>query len=139
MFAGKQCMVDLSWSTAMPHDPIVVYREPELVQREADRKFRGDTEKIATAGFNDINVRGVIVSSRYGKADELETMAKFVQRLTVDQVGQVATIWCDSKATCCCSIVLRHKKLLRALMAGIFETLRQACIDIIGGYNWLLV
>jgi hypothetical protein len=87
MFAGKQCMVDLSWSTAMPHDPIVVYREPELVQREADRKFRGDTEKVATAGFNDINVRGVIVSSRYGKAYELETMVKLVQRLTVDQVG----------------------------------------------------
>jgi len=24
-------------------------------------------------------------------------------------------------------------------LAGIFETLRQACIDIVGGYNWLSV
>jgi hypothetical protein len=109
-------MVDLSWSTAMPIDPIVVRREPELVQREADRNYRGDTEKVATAGFNDINMRGVIVSSPYGKADELETMVKFVQRLTVGQVGQVATIWCDSKATCCYSVVLRHKKVSRALI-----------------------
>ena len=46
----------------MPIDPIVVRREPELVQREADRNYRGDTEKVATAGFNDINMRGVIVS-----------------------------------------------------------------------------
>jgi len=117
--------------------PIVTHREPELVQREADRNFRGDTEKVATAGFNDINVRGVIVSSRYQKAAELEAMIKIVERLRANQVGQVATIWCDSKATCCYSVVLRHKHLPKALAQDIFETLRQACIDIVGGYNCL--
>jgi len=118
---------------------IVVRREPELVQREAKRLYRGDDEKVATAGFNDLNVRGVIVSSRYQKARELETMIQMVERLGADHVGYVERIWCDSQVGCSYNVVLRHKNLPDPLVRNIFETVRQACFDIDGGYSWLSV
>jgi hypothetical protein len=122
-----------------PRDRIVVRREPELVQREAKRLYRGDDEKVATAGFNNLNVRGVIIYSRYQKAHELETMIQMVMRLQADRIGYVERIWCDSQAGCSYNVVLRHKNLPDSLVRDIFETVRQACFDIDGGYSWFSV
>jgi hypothetical protein len=99
-------------------DLIVVRREPELVQREAKRLYRGDDEKVATAGFNNLNVRGVIIYSRYQKAHELETMIQMVTRLQADRIGYVERIWCDSQVGCSYNVVLRHKNLPDPLVRG---------------------
>jgi hypothetical protein len=55
--------------------------EPELIQAEADRLYRGDTDKVATTSLQGITVDGVWINSRYRKAEELETMRDMILAL----------------------------------------------------------
>jgi hypothetical protein len=54
--------------------PVIPHRDPELVQREADRKWNGDTEQVATTSFDIVRVDGVQIMSYHKKAHELEVM-----------------------------------------------------------------
>jgi len=80
-------------------------REPEVVKAEARRYF-GDDEKVPTTSLTELVVEGVNLSSRYGKARELELMARVVKALPVEYVGLIRSIWCDSKACACYAVSL---------------------------------
>lgn len=69
--------------------------EPEVVVAFAQG---GDTEKVATTSVESLQVRGVTLRSRYGKAHEYRTMAAMVNSISDDLIGLVRDVFCDSKA-----------------------------------------
>jgi hypothetical protein len=89
---------------------VIPQHEPEVVAAGAQRRFHGDDEKIPTTSLNPIVVDRVTIESRYGKANELELMRRFVLDLSPHHRRLVARIWCDSKAMHSFSVVLRHWK-----------------------------
>jgi len=83
-------------------------REPEVVKAEAKSRYFGDEEKVPTTSLTELVVEGVILSSRYGKADELELMSSVVRALPAELVALIYSIWCDSKACACYSVSLNR-------------------------------
>lgn len=69
--------------------------EPEVIVAFAKG---GDTEKVTTTSVEALQVRGVTLRSRYGKAHEYRTMAAMVNGISDDLVGLVNDMFCDSKA-----------------------------------------
>jgi hypothetical protein len=112
-------------------------REPELIQAEADRRWRGNTEKVATTSLDSITFRGVDISSRYQKAGELETMLAIVDSLPIPLCASIETIFCDSRATHAYSVVLKdwHKETAR--LVG--ERVDLAVGELNGGHNGINV
>ncbi len=116
-------------------------REPEIVRAEANEKFGGDDEKVATSSLGgDLIVYGVHISSRYGKAHELELMRFLVARMPDPFRKRIETIWCDSKANYVFTIWLRdgpHPHAWADLILGNFE---QGLVESqIGGHNGIYV
>ena len=68
-------------------EQIIPKREPELVEAEARRRWQGDPEKVATTTLNSLVVRGVKLSSRYGKAHEYVVMQRAVLKLSSGLAG----------------------------------------------------
>ena len=79
--------------------PTIPRFEPEVVQAEANRRFRGNTDKVATTSFSGLKHLGVQLSSRYSKARELELMAEVLGDLEPAQRACIARFYCDSKAS----------------------------------------
>lgn len=71
--------------------------EPEVIQAAA-RRWGGSAEKIATTALRITTHRGVDLQSRYGKADEVQTMADMVDALPEHVAWAVSSIAYDSKA-----------------------------------------
>jgi hypothetical protein len=72
--------------------------EPEVVAARAGRDHRGDEEKVPTTAIKSLIIHGVTISSRYGKADELEVMAAMVAGVVPPLRSAIRSIWCDSSA-----------------------------------------
>jgi hypothetical protein len=70
--------------------------EPEVVAAEARKHWRGDDEKAATTSKPSIEVDGVTITSRYGKAHEIERMGRMIEALAPRQRSAVASIFCNS-------------------------------------------
>ena len=108
--------------------------EPEVIRSEANKHWRGDHEKVATTPLSEIIVDGVIVTSRYDKAHELETMAHMIEAVGRDWSRLIESIWCDSKCTNCYEVVMKAPiNDLGARVLG--ELLTQAS----GGHNGILI
>ena len=86
---------------------VIPRHEPEIVAAGAARHY-GDDEKVPTTSLEILTVRGVKITSRYQKADELELMRAAILALPPPFHILVKSIWCDSKAGCCYSVVLRE-------------------------------
>ncbi len=78
--------------------PVIPRFEPEIVQAIANRDWRGDTEKVATTSLESLTVNGIVLTSRYGKASEYESMAAMASILPGYLAARVATIFFDSKS-----------------------------------------
>lgn len=75
--------------------------EPEIIQAEADKLWRGDTEKVASTSIPFVEYKGVRLESRYQQADEFEIMSSGVDALPAAYLKRVVSVFCDSKATYC--------------------------------------
>jgi hypothetical protein len=80
--------------------------EPEVIEAEARKNWRGNTEKVATTSLKSLDVHGVTISSRYEKADEMEAMVNMVDGVDPLHRRYIESIWCDSKAGFCYSVTL---------------------------------
>lgn len=107
--------------------------EPEVVIVAARKSPRGDDEKVPTTSLKGTNINGVYLSSRYGKAHELDAMANLVDGVGPELHCFIDTIWCDSQALCCYSVTLNP--CTRAQAKEIANQIHEACIKHNGGYN----
>lgn len=116
-------------------------REPEVVRAEANAKFRGDDEKVATSSLgDDLRVYGVHISSRYGKARELDLMRLLVARMPEPFRKRIETIWCDSKANYAFTIWLRNGPHPRAWADLILGNIEQGLMESpIAGHNGIYI
>ena len=97
---------------------LVPRHEPEVIEAMAAKHYRGDDEKVATTSINHLIVCGVKITSRYQKAVELDLMRALILALPSPFCGMVESIWCDSKACCCYSVVLREWLSSRAFSSA---------------------
>ncbi len=111
--------------------PIVPRHEPEVVRAETERRWRGDPEKVATTSLRSLLVEGVLLQSRYAKADEYQTMACMVLDLPPEMAARVHSIFCDSKSgTHSVSIPDWDEDLARAIGRAMGES----CKGAVGGH-----
>lgn len=116
--------------------------EPEVVEAEARRRWRGDDEKVATTAVKELAVRGVRITSRYQKAYELELMGRIIDAMPPCVSAQIESVWCDSKACHCYSITLKpsagHARVeeTAAVAAALFSNL---ALELHGGHNGIVV
>jgi hypothetical protein len=78
---------------------LIIPRDEETVRAEADKRYRGDTEKVSTTLYRPGDVLGVGISSRYDKAREYEVMAALIRWIPPDLRALMSSIDCDSKST----------------------------------------
>jgi hypothetical protein len=121
------------------HPKIAIPRyEPEVIEAEA-RKFGGEHDKTYTTSVDVLVVGGVEISSRYRKAEELETMTAIVV-LGLSEPGlrrHVKSVWCDSKFSDSYTVMLRSKDANLAQQIGLaFEA---GAFRVKGGHNGILV
>jgi hypothetical protein len=105
---------------------VIPRHAPEVVEALARKYYFGDDEKVPTTTIRELIVAGVQITSRYQKAHELELMRTLIMALPPRLASAVRSIWCDSKANYCFSIVLRCWNRTIAELIGncIEETLR---------------
>jgi hypothetical protein len=94
--------------------------EPEIIEAIAAKHYCGDDEKVATTSIETLVIRGVRLESRYRKAREFELMRAMVPALPGPHREAVASIFCDSKASYCFSVVLRQWSDRDARAVGIY-------------------
>ena len=99
--------------------------EPEVIQAAA-RRMGGRAEKVATTALRITIHRGVDLHSRYGKADEVQTMADLVDALP-GHVGWIVSGMAfdskagalDVKAECgACGVTMLAREIRAAFLAG---------------------
>jgi hypothetical protein len=100
--AINQCKVD------------VIEFAPRDVQRVADEKYRGDTDKVPTTPVGSLTYLGVNLQSRYAKAHEYRDMMKivdFLQAMLISDIDElVSQIFCDSKLGSSYYITTQHER-----------------------------
>ena len=111
---------------------IIPRHEPEVVSA-ASRPWGGDAEKVATTALKNAVVGGVDLSSRYGKAAELELMAKVVMGLRPAERNMLEAIFCDSKATSSFSVTMAPAP--EADVRLVAERVQSLLFDLSGGHN----
>lgn len=116
--------------------PLIPRFEPEAIQAEADRRWRGDHDKVATTSLKSLTVRGVLLQSRYGKADEYEGMARMVIGLPDGMAGHLHSIFCDSNSLTY-SVSMPDWDEDLAYMIG--TALEEACFRTAGGHNGIWI
>lgn len=110
--------------------------EPEVIAAGA-RHFRGDTEKVATTSFGRIDLDGVEIRSRYGKADEIDLMGAMVTAVSRANRRLIRSIFCDSKASH--SFEIHLTACGRHVAQAVADTMAAVCIRLCGGHNDILV
>jgi hypothetical protein len=113
-------------------------REPELVEAEARQRYHGDTEKVPTTTIKTLTVRGVVITSRYDKAAELELMQEMILGLHSYQAEMIETLFCDSKACLVFTVELRGHHCEHAVRA-IGQTIEEVALELNGGHNGIFV
>jgi hypothetical protein len=113
----------------------VPLRDPEIILAEAQRRYRGCTDKVATTSLSGLVVCGVMLASRYSKADELEAMRTMVLELPAQLRAEVTEVWCDSKATHCYTVTVRRWDVAKANA----KRMDAAAAVVQGGHNGIEV
>jgi hypothetical protein len=109
-------------------------RAPELVRTEADRLYRGDTDKVATTGLPGLVVGPTMVSSRYGSADELEDARAMLLELPARLRSSVVEMFVNSKGGTF-TVTIRDWTIARLIGQGISDA-----ADVVrGGCNGVVV
>jgi hypothetical protein len=117
---------------------IIPQHEPEVIAAGA-RKYFGDDEKVATTSMDLLIVRGVKITSRYKKAHEFELMRAMILALRLEQCRAVQSIFCDSKAGSCFSVVLRPRPWNEGAARAIGRRLEEVAMTYGGGHNGITV
>jgi hypothetical protein len=117
---------------------IIPQHEPEIIAAAARKRWRGDDEKVATTAIKVLIVHGVKIESRYRKVREFELMRDMVLSLPLPQ-GAVQSIFCDSKAGSCFSVVLRRDLWNTRLARTIGFHFEQAAFAYNCGHNGITV
>jgi hypothetical protein len=105
--------------------------EPEVIAAAARRRG-GDIDRVATTAVGDVDVRGVRLSSRYGKAHELNWMAEVVEALPERWRAHVVSIFCDSLAR---AYAVKVTGCRRQEMDRLAEMLSRLFVAHAGGHN----
>jgi hypothetical protein len=117
---------------------IIPRREPELIAREARRKWRGCADKVPTTSIDRMVVWGVVLESRYRDADEFEAMRSMVLALG-GAAFVVKSIFCDSNCTHAYTVLIRDWAWETNLVGHITRTLEDAVFRARGGHNGIVV
>jgi hypothetical protein len=117
----------------MRGDKIIPRHESEVVETIARKQWRGDDEKVARTSVDVVIAAGVEIRSRYGKADELDTMATMVYQLSPGLSGHIKSLFCNSKYGHSYSVVLREWNEDGAWI--IAHELEIAAMDVYGGHG----
>jgi len=80
-------------------------------------------------------VRGVKLSSRYGKAHEYVVMQKAVLELSSGLASAVVSIFCDSKTTCVYEVVVRYWDDNGDIAHQLGQELDSILLRLDGGHN----
>ena len=123
----------------MSNPEIIPQHEPEIIAAAARKHWRGDDEKVATTSIEVLIVHGVEITSRYKKAYEFELMRSMILALPVEQCRAVRSIFCDSKAGRCFSVVLRPDPWNEGLARAIGSLLQEVAVTYGGGHNGITV
>lgn len=115
-----------------PISPIPTRPRSE-VKAEADAKYGGDTEKVATTPLKGVTFEGVYLDSRYNKASEYEAMRRMVLGVEPILRNKIYSIFCDSKANACYLVMLNDCSMNNAQVIG--EQLERAS----GGHNGIQI
>ena len=110
--------------------------EPEVVEARA-RDYGGDTEKVATTSVREWVECGVVITSRYDKADEYEVMQEMIVSLDRGLASTIKSVFCDSKASDCFIVVLRNWDAGHARAVG--SALEVIALRRRGGHNGITV
>lgn len=97
--------------------------EQEVVDAEANKYWFGHHDKVSTTPLAGVDHRGIWITSRYRKADELEEMIKAVDQMEASQCWVIKEIFCDSKACSCYDIQMRPpwREALALIIGESFE------------------
>jgi hypothetical protein len=118
---------------------IIPQHEPEIIAAIAAKHWRGDDEKVPTTSLEALTVHGVKIESRYRKAREFELMRAMVLTLTTLEREAVQSIFCDSKAGSCFSVILRRDLWNTRLARFIGDHFEKAAFAYNGGHNGITV
>jgi hypothetical protein len=112
-------------------------RTAEEVAAEARQIWAGDTTKVATTPLSTLNIGGIILRSRYQKADEFEVLRDIVLSLSVEARSHISEMVVDSKATWALTITLKswYRPVAERLAYSVSETLWR----LIGGHGGITV
>jgi hypothetical protein len=99
---------------------MVARYEPEVIAFIAATYYRGSDEKVPTTALRTMSLHGVMLSSRYQKAEELEFMAAMVELLSSEIRSRIAAIWCDSKTARKFLVTLRDGFVEAAAEIGVW-------------------
>lgn len=113
---------------------IIPKHEPEVIYARARRAPGGGDEKVATTSLKAVECAGVMLSSRYIKAHELERMAVMAKRVPTHLRRFLSDIWCDSKATCTYTVHFRPGT--NEMVANVILDALEAAAD---GHNGIYV
>jgi hypothetical protein len=105
--------------------------EPEVIAAVARRRG-GDIGRAQTTAVGEVEVLGVQLSSRFGKAHELNWMAEVVHALPERWRPYVISIFCDSLARAYSVKVARCR---RQDMDRLAEMLSRLFVTHAGGHN----
>ena len=103
---------------------IIPRRDPEIVKAEAEQRYCGNDEKVATTTIDHLTVHGVDITSRYNKALEFEVMAKLVEVLPAFVRDRIASIWCYNVL-----LLQHHVAALRCRRSGSGRQVPERCTD----------
>lgn len=84
----------------------VVRRPQAEIDEEARTHWRGDYDKVATAVVSEMFVYDIRVTSRYGKARELEEMISVLDHISAATLNLLEEMIFDSKSGNCVAIRL---------------------------------
>ena len=120
-------------TSAIPH------HEPELIEAAA-RRYGGDLEKVPTTSIRKLTVRGVLIQSRYHKAQEFERMAFMIRELPQGLAETwILRMFCDSKACADYTVILKHWNPHAARMIGNYIEQLALSKEGGGGHNGIWV
>lgn len=106
--------------------------EPEVIRANI-RRLGGAARNVHTTALDVIEYKGVVLSSRYQKADELTLMQSMVDGVSPSLRKKVESIWCDSQAAACYTVLLIDCGEVSARDIG--SRLETACLRGDGGHN----
>ena len=117
--------------------PAVPRFDDAAIEAEANLKWRGNREKVATTPTAHLAIDGVEISSRYNKAHEFDSMAGMVKGVDEQHRSLFENIWCDSQENACYSVKL--KPCTKRQARAIADQLEQDCCEHDGGHNGIWI